>query len=234
MSDDDSVERPSTAQSTADTSLFPDSRLIDPKLSMEPIKPLDQYLRSKMPANPTFGPHDFPLPPPSTDPDVQLWTRGPKRGREEIDEPVSVDGNNSHGLSQLYEGGEQQAYAPNTAKKLKLNLVSVHSSVPDNHVTNTGVGQNFDTKTITSPNTSDVGGLEEVEDSATNENKSGEQQVCKWGDCGELCDSGNDLAVCSSSTAFLAFKSNGEVLGAHRHRPYRFRLYQSCHTLWLV
>ena len=115
---------------------------------MESPKPPAQVLCPAMPAKPTSA---------------------LKHGLEEIDEPSSVDSSNHQALSQFDDGGEKQEHAPNPAKKMRMLVVSVHSSVPDNHVTDTGVQQNFDTNTITSLDSGDLGKLGKLEESEGSE-----------------------------------------------------------------
>lgn len=124
MSDDDCVGGPATAQASADNSPSLDSPSIGPELLMEAAKAPGQDLRMTM-ANSTADPLASQVSEPSTDPDVLLGLPAYKRGRGEIDEPVSADSSNFQDVSELYEGGEQQPNAPNAAKKQKLKQVSV-------------------------------------------------------------------------------------------------------------
>ena len=124
MSDDDAVGGLATAQSSADNSPSLDSPSIGPELLMEAPKPQDQDLPMTM-ANSTADPLAAAVPESFTGPDALVGTRGYKRGRGAIDEPVSADSSNTQDLTQLHEGGEQQPEAPNAAKKQKLKQVSV-------------------------------------------------------------------------------------------------------------
>ena len=91
-----------TAQSSADNSPSLDSPSIDAELLMEAPKPQGQGLPMTM-ANSTVDPLASPVPEPFTDSDVLVGTPAYKRGRGEIDGPVSVDSSNHQAVPQLHE-----------------------------------------------------------------------------------------------------------------------------------